>query len=136
MKQFTISKINKLGDYDQKFGQSWWGEVNEQLEPVKFNMMAGNPQAGDTITCEEVLLKTSTKGTDYHQLKKVKIVERASDTSLGSTDKIPQAIAGHSEHKLDQILELIKEIHEATVKLNNPTQDLNFDESGAPIQDY
>lgn len=124
MKTFTINKAGKMGEHDQKYGQCFWCETNEQLEPVKFNLMQGEVVAGDTITCETVELKESNKGIEYHQLKKVKVV----------TSGVPQPIkSSPSEHKLDQILELVREIHEATVKLEELTDPI-FDESGAPIR--
>lgn len=105
MKQFTFSKLNKMGDFDEKYGQAYWGEPNEQLEPVKFNSMNQDITMGDTVTCEEVLLKTSSKGTDYHQLKKVKVVDTTEAKPENAITPGPTRIA---EATLQQILELAK----------------------------
>lgn len=64
----------KLGDYDPKYGQAWWCEVNEHLEPVKFNVMSTDQiDLEDQIECDERLQKRTAKGKDYYQLKKVKV---------------------------------------------------------------
>lgn len=110
MKQFTLTKVTKMGDYDSKYGQRFWAEVNEQLEPVMFNSQNQDISVGDTITAEDVLLKTSAKGTEYHGLKKVKVVE-------GSTNSTQSPI---SESKIEQILELVKENNDMLTRLTQP----------------
>lgn len=72
-KQFTIKRVNPLGDRDPKYGQTFWAEVDEQIQPVMFNLINGSVQDGDRITTTEVVLKTSGKGTEYHRLKKVTV---------------------------------------------------------------
>ena len=128
MKDFKIAKASKLGDYDQKYGQVFWCEVQEQLEPVKFNLMEGDVRPGDLVTCEEVMLKTSTKGIDYHQLKKVKIAGAG----------VPREnTAAPSDSKLEQVLELVRENNKMLKQLTIPNEpsDPVFDESGAPIDE-
>lgn len=87
MKQLTLEKVNKLGEMDAKFGQTYWAETKEQLEPVMFNSMNENIVEGSTIEAEEVLLKQSKKGTDYHRLKKVKVVSGATPQPASSPDQ-------------------------------------------------
>lgn len=108
MKQFTFSKLTKMGEHDEKYGTSYWGETNEQLEPVKFNSMNQDITADDTIEVEDVLLKTSAKGTDYHQLKKVKVSHGEPARAI-ITGNITPSESQHPEimAKLDQILALL-----------------------------
>lgn len=75
MKTFNISKINKLGEFHDTYGQSYWAEVHEQLMPVKFNSQLQDIGVGARISCEEWVNKQSVKGTEYQQLKRVKLVE-------------------------------------------------------------
>lgn len=63
-----------MGDHDPKYGQSYWAYTHESQLPVKFNLMEGSVSDGQKITCEEAATKTSSKGTDYQQLRKVKPV--------------------------------------------------------------
>lgn len=71
--QFSKEPL-KLGEYDPKYGQSYWAEVTEHLEPVKFNVMTTDQiDLEDQIECEERVQKRSAKGKDYYQLKKVKV---------------------------------------------------------------
>lgn len=71
----------KMGDYDPKYGQAWWCEVNEHLQPVKFNIMSKRDlDIEDSIVAEERVEKqTQAKpgkpSKDYFQLRKVKVTE-------------------------------------------------------------
>ena len=74
MPTFTLKDPKKMGDHDPKYGQSYWAYTHESQLPVKFNLMEGSVSDGQKITCEEAATKTSSKGTDYQQLRKVKPV--------------------------------------------------------------
>lgn len=109
MKTFTFSKLSKMGEFDEKWGVTYWGETNEQLEPVKFNSMNQNITYQDAIETEEVLLKTSSKGTEYHQLKKVRVVlppkgQRAMEVQLSDAYSTTPSQLDRIEHKLDRLL--------------------------------
>ena len=120
-KTFTFAKLTKMGDFDDKYGQRYWGEPNEQLVPVMFNSMNQNITAEDTIEAEEILLKTSGKGVDYHGLKKVRVVQGSPASTTPNAPALAPAQEGASfltdnprikdqldriEAKLDQILKL------------------------------
>ncbi|MCA9330201.1 hypothetical protein KDA11_06130 [Candidatus Saccharibacteria bacterium] len=126
MKQFVIKKVNQLGDKDPKYGATFWAEVEEQAQPVMFNLMQGNPQEGDRISSEEVLLKTSGKGTEYHRLKKVKL-EEASPRLVSPTEdslerrvaKLEEAVFGPAEDKVREVAQETKQaMEEETIDLS------------------
>ena len=124
-----------MGEPDEKYGTTFWGETQEQLEPVMFNLMEGEPQVGDKITAEEVLLKTSKKGTEYHRLKKVKIVDNkislSSNELLTSREVAGKASFSPSESQINQILELVKENNQMLRQLTEPA--ISFGEEGEPM---
>lgn len=125
-KTFTFSKLGKMGTMDEKYGQTYWAEVNEQITPVKFNSMNPDIKDTDTIEAEEILLKTSGKGIEYHQLKKVKVVlppegQKMMEAQLADATKPPTpSQLDRIEQKLDKLL-----------SLNSPPQD----RMDAPIYD-
>jgi hypothetical protein len=85
MYQYTFRKDPlKQGEYSTTYGQSYWSEVNEQLEPVKFNSQDQNIGIDDKIECEEREERTSTKGTKYYQLKKVKVISGSQGEATNS----------------------------------------------------
>lgn len=86
MKSYTLNKVDKLGDYYEKYGQRYWAECDEQLEPLMFNSQNQGIEAGMKITADEVLLKTSAKGIEYHGLKKVKVDGQASPNAARVAD--------------------------------------------------
>lgn len=94
---YKLDKVTKMGDMDAKYGQSYWAESSSELKPLKFNSMNENIKVGDTITAEESANRRSGKGTDYLQLRKVK-VEGAQTAPQGSSqlDRI--------EKKLDKLI--------------------------------
>jgi hypothetical protein len=105
MKSYTTIKITPMGDYDQKFGQTYWGTVEEAQMPVRFNLM--NPvnfDEGMPFGCEEAVIKESSKGTEYLQLRKVKVSGGTAPSHDGV--KTPQQL-DRIEAKLDQLLEKI-----------------------------
>ena len=116
MPELKLSKVNKLGDADPKYGQSWWGEVNQD-KPVMFNTMSGEFSDGCVIEYEERVEKVSKseKKTPYWRLRKVSLKEAgvitAADTSVGSSGKPPAALQGFSP----EIEKMIREIHESVV---------------------
>lgn len=70
---FKLDKVNKLGDFDDTYGQRYWcASVDSEL-PLSFNTQNQDVMAGDTIEAQESTNKRSTKGTDYLQLKKVQV---------------------------------------------------------------
>lgn len=78
MGQMTIKYANPLGDYDQKYGQRYYGKAHDVAMDISFNLM--NPvnfEDGDTIEFEERVIKqkgpqSKNPGEDYLFLKKVK----------------------------------------------------------------
>lgn len=75
MFQYKLDKVNKLGEYDATYGQKYWcASVDAELT-LSFNSQNQDVMAGDTIEAEETSNKRSTKGTDYLQLKKVKVID-------------------------------------------------------------
>lgn len=110
MKSYTVKKIGKIGDHDPKYGQRWRGSVEEAQMEISFNTMEQIDfiPEGAKLEFEERLIK-ETKGSaekpprEYMQLKKVRV-------SGGTTKpEAPQA-SSSLEHKIDQILEIVKEL--------------------------
>lgn len=73
MHEFTLKDPRKMGEHDPKYGQSYWAYTHESQMPVKFNLMDGDVHDGSKITCEEYAVRKSSKGTEYQQLKKVRV---------------------------------------------------------------
>lgn len=128
MPTFTLKDPKKLGDHDPKYGQSYWAYTHESQLPVKFNLMEGSVSDGQKITCEEAATKTSSKGTDYQQLRKVKPVgaeqpEQASFSkpayqpredhheAIKAQWAIGQAIAAHGSFEGAVIENLAKQLY-------------------------
>lgn len=75
---FTAKKIGPIGEYDTKYGQRYWGHVEESDMEVSFNLMSPvNIDEGVKLEFEEKTIK-ETKGSpekpsrEYLFLKKVK----------------------------------------------------------------
>lgn len=104
MKTYTLKNPKALGDADPKYGQTYWSYTHDQDVPVMFNLMNGEVGDWSVITAEEAVLKTSTKGTDYHRLKKV--------TVSGQNPAAQSAVAPAGNdlilQKLDEILAILK----------------------------
>lgn len=69
----TIKYVNPLGEYSEKYGQKYWGKAHDVDMDISFNMM--NPvnfEDGDGIEFEEKVIKETSKGKEYIQLRKVK----------------------------------------------------------------
>lgn len=72
----AMENIALMGEPDPKYGQSYWGNVEEQTMPVKFNLMQQvDIRPGRMLFAEESEIKTSSKGNQYMQLRKVKLSE-------------------------------------------------------------
>lgn len=74
MHEYTLKNPQKMGDYDAKYGQSYWSYVEGSDIPVKFNLTKDDVENGSKIEAEEYSVKKSSKGNEYQQLKKVKVV--------------------------------------------------------------
>lgn len=127
MPKYTIAKASQMGDPDPKYGATWYCETQEQLEPIMFNLMSGVVNVGDKVTCEEVLLKTSAKGNDYHRLKKVKVIPGEQTHTEAPQPSFTPTQGSIPESKIEQLLELVKENNEMLKQLtyipNKPTDD-------------
>lgn len=103
MKEFTLKDPRAMGDADPKYGQSYWSYTHDSQTPVMFNLMDGQVGEGSRISAETVELKTSSKGTEYHRLRKVKILGQQQVTTSHKTNE--ELILS----KLDEVLSLLKE---------------------------
>lgn len=117
-----------MGEKDIKYGQTYWAEVEEQSQPVMFNLMSGSPQEGDRITAQEVLLKTSSKGTEYHRLKKVtieesnpRLVNPVADANVNERlAKLEEAVFGPKEDQVQETASEVKqEMEEEEIDLSS-----------------
>lgn len=99
MKILTAKDIKLMGVIDPKYGQSYWGTVEESNDPVMFNLMQQvDIQPGRQLIAGEWAMKTSSKGNDYMQLKKVKLSEPsasvptsvAEELELDESEEMPQ----------------------------------------------
>ena len=69
---YTIVYMRPLGEYDSKYGQKYWGKVEESDLEVSFNLMSPvNFDEGDNIEYEEKIQKETKNGKEYYQLRKV-----------------------------------------------------------------
>lgn len=116
--EYTLDKVNKLGDYDDTYGQRYWCESPDEEKPISFNIHEdiGIDENAPTvsITAEERVEKQSKKGTVYYQLKKVKISGSPgnnvpTDTRATQGSGSPQSATAVSqldriEAKLDKLL--------------------------------
>lgn len=75
MKIFTALEITPLGSWSDQFGQTYWGQVEEQDKPVRFNLMkAINIEPGSRFIAGEHEEKQGAKSA-YTQLRKVRVAE-------------------------------------------------------------
>lgn len=114
MFEYLLEKADKLGDYDEKFGQRYWCKAQGVDLPLSFNSQRQDIKAGDLIQAEESVNKRSAKGTDYLQLRKVKPVfgqpasgqpASAPSSALSSTPSSAQPRTGG-----DELLATVKRI--------------------------
>lgn len=74
MKILTATDIALMGELDPTYGQTYYGNVEEQGMPVRFNLKQQvDIMPGRKIFAEEYTVRTSGKGNEYMQLKKVKL---------------------------------------------------------------
>jgi len=130
-KEYTLKSVRPLGDNDPKFGQTYWADTHDQLEPVMFNLLNGSVGEGARITAETVELKTSAKGTRYHRLKKIKVLG-------GSQASQTPAVANDTGKTLELILENTQKILKLVDK-SQPTLSESWkqttDQSLTPVPD-
>lgn len=118
---YTAKKINPLGDFDNKYGQRYWGAVNESAMPVSFNLMTPiNISEGAELEFEEKVVKESKKGTEYMFLRKVKV-------SGNSATEIVKTESKNIEQKLDAIagdvkllLSFVRQLQKESTKTQEP----------------
>lgn len=86
--RYIVNQINPLGDYDEKYGQRYWGHVHDSDYEVSFNLMNPvNIEPGDTLDFEEKVIKESKKGKEYLFLRKVKVNAKDTPTATQSPSK-------------------------------------------------
>lgn len=101
MNKFTAIKIGALGEFDQKYGQRYWGAVEESQMSVSFNLMTPvDIPPGAELEFEERVIKetgpnSKSPGTEYLFLKKVKV----HGGMANQTETVPK-----TEDKLDQLI--------------------------------
>lgn len=102
---YTLTKADKLGSFDETYGQIYWCESKEELKPLKFNSKSQDIAVGDVITCEESLNKRSTKGVDYLQLRKIQVERKGAPAASkdAQANNIMRVLA-RIEAKVDQLL--------------------------------
>lgn len=117
MNLFNLVDLNKMGDFDEKWGQAYWGKTDDDRN-IKFNSMNQDIIAPCTISAEETTSKTSSKGTAYLQLKKVKVAESASVDAVATSPaptKENTSVPAHAQ--LDRIEEQLQEVNSKLDKL-------------------
>jgi len=115
MKQFTLKDPKELPGEPadiQKYGHSYWSYTHDSDVPVMFNLMEGSVQDGTTISAETIELKTSSKGTEYLRLKKVKVDGPVQNVTS-------QTQINTSDDRIDTILETLEEVVELLVALHD-----------------
>jgi len=132
--KFITKKINPLGDNDPKYGQRYWGYVEESEMPVSFNLM--NPvdiREGVTLEFDEKAIKESKKGTEYLFLRKVKVsgealVQPTSDDKklleliYDDTQKILKLLDGRSGY--EKAKDTAEEIKAKTAEEEQVVEDI------------
>lgn len=106
-KTYTTIKISPLGDKDPKYGQTYYGTVEEAQMPVMFNLM--NPvdfEEGMPFTSEEYTVKTSKAGKDYMRLKKVKVLTGAKP--LATVAPVKDTLLEQIFNNTQEILAILK----------------------------
>jgi len=77
----NLTKVSKLGDYDETYGQRYWCLEEDSNTPVSFNSQNQEIESDCSIECEEKTMKKSKKGVTYWQLKKVRVIAEAGNTT-------------------------------------------------------
>lgn len=84
MFKFSLDGIKRMGEADPKYGQAYWCTSTDVDLPIKFNSMDKDldhrlEDGPLHIVAEEKSERQSAKGTDYIQLKKVRVAEKVSE---------------------------------------------------------
>ena len=76
MHTYKLHTCSPLGERHPEYGQSYWASANDQNTlPFKFSSRSAiDFKPGEDIEFESYEVKKSSKGTDYWQLKKVRLV--------------------------------------------------------------
>lgn len=119
MNVFTLKSAKIMPQKDGSmqhpdYGYTWWCNVSEIDLPVMFSSKK-ELKGFETIAAEEADMKTSAKGNDYMLLKKVKVAESSGSQSGGdnspqATNEVKSQPAADLTAKLDEILEIVKEL--------------------------
>lgn len=113
MFQYTFSKLQKLGDYDETYGQRYWAEVTEELKPVMFNSKDASIEIGDMIEAAETSNRRSGKGVDYLMLKKVRTLKDRTEQQeiIANNPYKPQpGVEALINQRLDEIMSFLTDI--------------------------
>ncbi len=117
---FIIKSINKLGDYDDEWGQTFWAHVEEQAMPVKFTKQIKYvPAVGSKIVAEEHKIKPGKNG-EFMQLSKVKLSD--SGTSAEAPPTFNPAPPSDLMKMLELIREDISEIKQRVIRLEGAVE--------------
>ena len=118
MFELTITELAPLGDYDDQYGQRYWGRAADEENPISFNSMDKTLVAKVTnaplkVVCEAKAMKKSQKGTLYWQLKKVKPLDvNATPTATNetktntTTTSNPQTAVGGSNEVIERLVRI------------------------------
>lgn len=94
MQIYTAVDIAPMGDMHPDFGQTYYGGVEEQANPVRFNLkQVVDIYPGQQFVAGEVEHRHSKgSGKPYTQLKKVKLSEPNERTRAHAESKLPDEI--------------------------------------------
>lgn len=93
-KLFTAKDIKLMGEPHETYGQTYWGNVHEQAEPVRFNLKEQiDFFPGRMFSAEEWANKTASSGNEYTQLKKVSLVEKGESEKPRATPSTVKTVS-------------------------------------------
>lgn len=133
MKQFTLIKVGKMGEYDEEYGQVFWCDVSEDLRPVRFQKKLHDIPVNSKIFAETAVEKPGKKGA-YLQLTKVQVdpPDGSAQPSQASTPTSPQISWLMSEANFHQLKELLEDNNRLLKKLvgeDKPSdEEINLDD--------
>lgn len=112
---YKLDSVQKLGNFDEKYGQAYWCTSTDEAKALKFNSQNQEIRAGDTISAEESVNKRSVKGTDYLQLRKVKVAGQVNESAPAQT----MSVSGDLEmlQRIKDTFVLVKENNELLRRL-------------------
>lgn len=103
MQIFTAVDIALMGEMDETYGQTYYGTVKEQSNPVRFNLkQVVDIYPGRQLVAGEVKHTTSkSTGKPYTQLKKVKLSDPtpAEEPTTGHDQGFPDVPENRPEDK-------------------------------------